>query len=192
MKVEVYGGKHSPWVQAVLLALHEKDIEHTLHSIPPLEAFKRWGVYMPAASIDDGPWEIESSQIFVKLGLEPISDEDLRAVQGAWQGVQHRPDNPLRFFAAFARAGDTSPSFFKRSVRNFVRSFVPFYMCLLIHFVKWKLKPADPENFSDQYLVWERVAESSTGPFLDGDAPDTRHAAVRHSSVPFKYPCTAT
>ena len=28
MKVEVYGGNHSPWVQAVLLALHDKQIDH--------------------------------------------------------------------------------------------------------------------------------------------------------------------
>jgi hypothetical protein len=51
---------------------------------------------MPAVSIDGEPWEIESTQILVKLGLDPISDEDLQAVQGAWQGVQHRPDNPRR------------------------------------------------------------------------------------------------
>ena len=28
MKVEVYGGYHSPWVQAVLLALHDAGVEH--------------------------------------------------------------------------------------------------------------------------------------------------------------------
>lgn len=189
MKVEVYGGNHSPWVQAVLLVLHEKGIEHTLHQLPPLEAFKRWGVFMPAVSIDDEPWEIESSQILVKLGLEPISDEDLQAVQGAWEGVLHRPDNPFRFFAGFARAGDTSSSFFKRSVHNFGRSFISFYMFMLINFVKWKQKPADPENFGDQYLFWERAVESSTGPFLDGDAPGIRDMLLFgvvqcHSSIP--------
>lgn len=189
MKVEVYGLNHSPWVQAVLLALHEKGIEHTLHQLPPLKAFKQWGVFMPAVSIDGNPWEIESSQILVKLGLEPISDEDLETVQGAWQGVQHRPDNPLRFFSAFARAGDTSPSFYKRSVRNFLRSFIPFYMFLLINMFKWKLKPEDPDNFGDQYLVWERAVESSTGPFLDGDAPGSRDMLLFgmvqcHSSIP--------
>ena len=61
MKVEVYGGSHSPWVQAVLLALHDRDIEHSLRSLPPLEALKHWGVLMPAVSIDDGPWEVEPS-----------------------------------------------------------------------------------------------------------------------------------
>ena len=123
MKVEVYGSNHSPWVQAVLLALHEKGIDHALYQLPPLEAFKQWGVLMPAVSIDGEPWEIESTQILVKLGLGPISDDDLQAVQDAWQGVQHRPDNPFQYFSAFARDGDTSPSFFKRSAINFARSF---------------------------------------------------------------------
>jgi hypothetical protein len=103
--------------------------------------------------------------------------------------VQHRPDNPFHFFAAFARAGDRSPSFFKRSVRNFLRSFIPFYMFLLINIVKWKLKPVDPGNFGDQYLVWERAMESSTGPFLDGDVPGIRDMLLLgvvqcHSSIP--------
>ena len=98
MKVEVYGGYHSPWVQAVLLALHDADVEHRVRQVPPFEAVKQWGVLMPAVSIDDGPWEIESSQILGKLGWGSISDEDLQAVKTAWQGVLHRPDNPFRFF----------------------------------------------------------------------------------------------
>ena len=171
MKVKVYGGDHSPWVNAVLLALHERGIEHSLRQVPPLETIKKWGVLMPAVSIDDEPWEIESSQILVKLGLEPIADEDLQAVQAAWQGVLHRPDNPFRFFAAFARAGDRSPSLLKRSMRNFARSFIPLYMFTLINCVKLTQKPAEPENVGDQYLVWERALESLKGPFVDGDAP---------------------
>ena len=55
MKVEVYGGYHSPWVQAVLLALHDADVEHRVGQVPPFEAVKQWGVLMPAVSIDDGP-----------------------------------------------------------------------------------------------------------------------------------------
>ena len=113
MKVEVYGGYHSPWVQAVT-ALHDADVEHRVRQVPPFEAVKQWGVLMPAVSIDDGPWEIESSQILGKLGWGSISDEDLQAVKTAWQGVLHRPDNPFRFFAAFARAGDNSPSLLTR------------------------------------------------------------------------------
>ena len=97
MKVEVYGGNHSPWVQAVLLALHEQGIEHNLRQVPPFEALKQWGVLMPAVSIDGGPWQVESSQILVKLGLKPVCEDDLKAVQAAWQGVLHRVDNPCAF-----------------------------------------------------------------------------------------------
>lgn len=189
MKVEVYGGYHSPWVQAVMLALHDRGIEHNLRQVPPLETFKRWGVLMPAVSIDQGPWEIESSQILVSLGCEQISDDDLQAVKVAWQGVVHRPDNPLGFFAAFADAGDRSPSAYRRLARNFFRSFVCFYMFLLINTVKLVRKPKDPSNFGDQYLYWEQILASSKGPFLDGSDPGVRDFLLFgvvqcHSSIP--------
>ena len=48
MKVEVYGGDHSSWEQAVLLALHDKGIGYRLRWLPTFEAFKQWGVLMPA------------------------------------------------------------------------------------------------------------------------------------------------
>ena len=68
MKVEVYGGNHSPWVQAVLLALHDKQIDHELRPLPPLATFRKWGVFMPVVSVNGAPWEKESSDILVKLG----------------------------------------------------------------------------------------------------------------------------
>lgn len=189
MKVEVYGGDHSPWVQAVLLTLHEKNIEHTDRQLPPLEAFKRWGVLQPAVSIDGNPWEIESSKIVVKLGLDPISKKDLRAIQGAWRGVIHRSDNVFRFVAGFAALGDSSRSFVKRTGRNFLRSFIALYMLVLLSFVKRTQKLKDPEDFGDQFLVWERALESSAGPYLDGEAPGIRDILLFgviqcHSSIP--------
>jgi glutathione S-transferase len=189
MKVEVYGSHHSPWVQSVLLGLHEKGIEQSLRSLPPLEAFKKWGVLMPVVSIDHGPWEIESSQILVKLGFDPVSDEDLEAVHGAWQGVLHRPDNPLRFFSGFSRAGDRSASCVRRSICNFFRSFVTFYMFTLINFVKLTRKPKDPDDFGFQYLYWEKALENSDGPFIDGNKPGTQDIMLFgviqcHSSIP--------
>ena len=47
MDAKIYGHNHSPWVQAVLLGLHEKKIKYTLYQTPPFEIFKIWGVYMP-------------------------------------------------------------------------------------------------------------------------------------------------
>ena len=61
-------------------------------------------------------------------------------------------------------------------------------MFLLINMFKWKLRPEYPDDFGDQYLVWERAVESSTGPFLDGDAPGIRDMLLLgivqcHSSI---------
>ena len=61
--VRVYGGDHSPWVQALLLGLHERGISHTLLTIPPLSVFLNSGVLMPAASLDGGPWRLGSGAI---------------------------------------------------------------------------------------------------------------------------------
>ena len=103
MKVEVYGADHSPWVQAVLLGLREKGIKHELLLLPPHAVLRKWGVLMPAVSIDGGPWEIDSTKILEKFGFGPVSKKEIRLVQSAWQSVLQRPNNPLRFFAGFAR-----------------------------------------------------------------------------------------
>ena len=130
MKVKVYGFAHSPWVQAVLLALHIKKIDYSLVNIPPLEVFKEWGIYMPAVSIDEGPWEIESTKIIERLGFKSVTKEALEAANKSWQGVLHRTDNPLKFFIAFSEGGQTSKSFLSNSKSNFLLSFVAFYMFL--------------------------------------------------------------
>ena len=80
MKVIVYGADHSPWVQAVLLTLHHKGIDYRLRSLPPWQVLKKWGVLMPAVSINEGAWQVESAEILVKLGLEPITAKDLQSV----------------------------------------------------------------------------------------------------------------
>ena len=189
MNVNVYGGDHSPWVNAVLLALYDKGIEHSSSQIPPLKVFKKWGVLMPAVSIDGEDWEIESSQILAKLGYEPISREDLKAVQGAWQGVMHRADNPLRFLSSFARVGDRSVSLARRSAHNLLRSFVALYMLTLINLAKRTRKPIDPDNFGDQYVVWGEALDTSSGRFIDGESPGIRDLLLFgvvqcHASIP--------
>lgn len=189
MNVEVYGCNHGPWVQAVLLGLHDKGIEYQLRSTPPREALIRWGVYMPAISIDNEPWAIESSEILVKLGFEPISTEDMKAIRRTYQGVLHRADKPLHFIAGWARAGDSSTGFFQRSGRNFLRSFIPFYMFTRLNLIKQIMKPVDPENFGDQYLFWENKLEASSEEFFDGDKPGIRDFQLFgiiqcHASIP--------
>ena len=157
MSAKVYGFTHSPWVQAVLLALYDKELEYDLHIRPPYDVFKKWGVYMPAVSLDDGPWEIESTQILAKLGYKPILADELKAANNAWQGVLHRTDNPFKFFLHFARGGQISKSFLSNTVSNFLLSFVAFYMFMLINIGKWTLKQKEPDNFGNQFLYWENI-----------------------------------
>lgn len=58
LKVEVYGACLSPWVQAVLLTLHEQGTEYEFRQLAPLEKFLRWGVYMPG-----GDWTAASTEV---------------------------------------------------------------------------------------------------------------------------------
>ena len=189
MSVKVYGFTHSPWVQAVLLALCDKELEYELYVRPPYEVFKKWGVYMPAVSLDDGPWEIESTEILTKLGYKPILDDELKAANNAWQGVLHRTDNPFRFFLHFARGGQISRSLVNNTISNFLLSFVAFYMFILINIGKWRLKQKEPENFGDQFMYWENVLDSSEGPFMDGMKPGSKDLVMFgiiqcHASIP--------
>ena len=189
MTVKVYGFTHSPWVQAVLLALCDKELEYELYVRPPYEVFKKWGVYMPAVSLDDGPWEIESTEILTKLGYKPILDDELKAANNAWQGVLHRTDNPFKFFLHFARGGQISRSLVNNTISNFLLSFVAFYMFMLINIGKWRLKQKEPENFGDQFMYWENVLDSSEGPFMDGMKPGSKDLVMFgiiqcHASIP--------
>ena len=189
MSVKVYGFTHSPWVQAVLLALCDKELEYELYVRPPYEVFKKWGVYMPAVSLDDGPWKIESTEILTKLGYKPILDDELKAANNAWQGVLHRTDNPFRFFLHFARGGQISRSLVNNTISNFLLSFVAFYMFMLINIGKWRLKQKEPENFGDQFMYWENVLDSSEGPFMDGMKPGSKDLVMFgiiqcHASIP--------
>ena len=80
---------------------------------------------MPAISINDGPWEIESKKCWLNWGYEHITIEEINAANRAWQGVLHRTDN-LNFFLSFARGGQVSKSFVNNVVNNFLLSFVAF------------------------------------------------------------------
>tara|TARA_Y100000766_G_scaffold38102_1_gene27848 strand:- start:156 stop:995 length:840 start_codon:yes stop_codon:yes gene_type:complete len=189
MNIKVYGFTHSPWVQAVLLALYDKELEYDLHIRPPYDVFKKWGVYMPAVSLDDGPWEIESTEILTKLGYKPILPDEIKAANNAWQGVLHRTDNPLKFFLHFARGGQISKSLINNTVSNFLLSFVAFYMFMLINIGKRTLKQKEPENFGDQFIYWENLINSCEGSFMDGNKPGSRDMIMFgiiqcHSSIP--------
>ena len=189
MNAKVYGFTHSPWVQAVLLALYDKELDYDLSVRPPYDVFKKWGVYMPAVSLNEEPWEIESTEILTKLGYKPILADELKAANSAWQGVLHRTDNPFRFFLNFARGGQISGSLLNNSVNNFFLSFVAFYMFMLINIGKWTLKQKEPDDFGNQFLYWENTLHASKCPFIDGEKPGTRDFILFgvvqcHSSIP--------
>jgi glutathione S-transferase len=187
--IEVYGNNHSPWVQAVLLGLHEKDLAHTVIASPPLKVFLKWGVLMPAARIDGDDWQIESSQILHRLGFSEITREEQRQLMRAWGGVIHRADNPFRFFYRFSLASDLNRRFIPRTVRNFLRSFVVFYFFSLITFARRIVGVKMPDNFGDQFLYWEDRINKSGGEFIGGAQPDALDCLLFgivqcHTSIP--------
>lgn len=170
--VDIYGGDHSPWVQAVLLGLHDEGVAHTFTTAPPFTVFRKSGVKMPVASMDGRPWQLESADILQQLGFERISREDLRAIHGAWRGVLHRADQPLRFFRAWSLGRDDSLSPVRRLRNHFLRSFVTLYFYLVIRFAVLTGRQTDPDDFGDQFLYWERSLCESPDAFLGGEEPD--------------------
>lgn len=185
----VYGGDHSPWVQAVLMGLSEKGISWSLRSTPPLATFYKWGVLMPTLSLNGGSWQRESTAMLTALGFDALSEEDNAAIQGAWQGVVYRPQSPVRFLHSFAEAGDFSSSTLTRSLRNMARGFIALYMITLIMIVRAFKKVTDPDDWGEQFLHWEKAVAESEGPFIDGVAPGSRDLLLFrivqcHSSIP--------
>lgn len=170
--VRVYGADHSPWVQAVMLGLHAKQIPHTRSTVPTPEGLLTWGIMMPQASFDGEPWDIESKDILHRMGYAEVSDEDMRDIKSTWRGVMHRVDVWPRFWGEFSIAGDPDPSFFMRLLKNFFRSFVTLYFFLLINFSNLVARRPEPESYGDQYLKWEERFAAMSGPFLGGDEPD--------------------
>ena len=171
--VDVYGADHSPWVQAVLLGLHEAGIEHRLRSLPTMERFLSTGVLMPAASIDGGDWHLESAEILEDIGFAKVGPEEMQLVNTAWRGVWHRPDSAALFFGAFSLAGDQNPSRLKRLASNFLRSFIPFYMFLLIKTVRLTARAKPLDNYGNQFVGLEEHLAAGNTRFLSGDQPDS-------------------
>jgi hypothetical protein len=171
--IRIYGNDHSPWVQAVMLGLHEKKIEHLRSTAPPPEVFINYGVWMPAASFDGEPWELESAHILEKLGYSAVSDEEMKSVRKAWQGVLHRADYWTRFWGEFSLASDPATSPLRRLVNNFMRSFSMLYFFVFIRFAALTGRVQEPENYGDQFVDWEEKFAAMETPFLGGSAPDS-------------------
>ena len=187
--IALYGNDHSPWVQAIMMGLHEKQLPYSRTTVPPLEAFRQWGPRMPAASIDGESWFLESNDILHSLGYARVEDEDMLAIRQAWTGVMHRTDYWPRFWGEFSLASDPNPIFARRFINNFLRAFTILYFFTLIRFGVLSRGYRDPDNHADAYLQWEkRLADCDRG-FLGGDKPDSQDLLLFgivqcHCSVP--------
>jgi hypothetical protein len=187
--LDVYGQDHSPWVQAVLLGLHEKRVPHDLTTAPPLSHFLEWGILMPAARAGGEPWQIESGEILERIGFNPIGSGDARDLRGAWGGVVHRVDHAPRFWARFSRVRDPHPALLARLRNHFLRSFAVFYFFSLLTFLSRFSKSPKQVDFVDQFRVWEDRLAQSSGEFIGGEEPNaldmTLFGIIQcHCSVP--------
>ena len=100
--IDLYGNDHSPWVQSVLLYLYDKNMIYNLRTIPTLSLSFQSGVMMPAMRLKSNVWKLDSADILQSLGCDPITNSEKKLIFKTWQGVQHRVDNPFRFFHAFS------------------------------------------------------------------------------------------
>jgi len=187
--IELYGNNHSPWVQAIMMGLHEKRLKYSRTTVPPLEVFRQWGPMMPAMCIDAEAWFLESSDILQRLGYSRVGDEDLVAIRRAWTGVMHRTDYWPRFWGEFSLASDPNPNIAQRFLNNFLRAFTILYFFILIRFGVFSRGYGDPDNHGDAYMHWEDRLADRNCPFLGGDTPDSEDLLLFgivqcHCSVP--------
>jgi hypothetical protein len=192
--VLVYGGDHSPWVQAVLLGLFERNIPHTVVTIPPLAVFRNSGILMPAASIDGRPWMLQSEDILCELGFQKVSEEDMLALFGTLRGGHHRVDSRWRFWVEWSFVRDHHPRRLMRLRNHFLRAFSVLYFQRALKEIAARTKPGTPEAFRRRYSYWEQKLKESPGPFIEGDSPGTQdfmlfgvvqcHASIRVPPIP--------
>ena len=169
--IRLYGNDHSPWVQAVMLGLHEKNLTYVRSTVPSFEAFKKWGPMMPAAKFGDEPWFLESSSMLARLGFTTVSGEETAAIRRAWTGVMHRADSVPRFWKEFSLASDPNHSIRRRLASNFLRAFTVLYFFLLIRFGVLVRGYQDPPGHGDAFVYWDKRLGSQEGAYLAGAEP---------------------
>jgi glutathione S-transferase len=171
--VQVYGNDHSPWVQAVMLGLHEMGIPYTLVTVPPLSVFLRSGVLMPAARIDDGPWILDSGRILAELGFSKVGADERRALQAIFlSGAMRRTDDAWRFWHRFSYVRDGHPLIARRLWNQLWRPFSMLYFFTLIRIGRRARPAPTTDQLIRQFGFWQdRLAADSA--FLGGRTPDT-------------------
>ena len=171
--VRVYGNDHSPWVQAVLLGLHDQGIDHTLVTVPPLSVFLRSGVLMPAARVDDGPWLLDSGRILAELGYAEVGEPERRALTRTFMtGALDRTARPWEFWHRFSWARDGHPRAIRRHWNHFWRAFSIFYFFTLITTARRTRSAPSRDEIGELFAGWRQRLRADA-PFFGGDAPGT-------------------
>ena len=160
-------------MQAVLLGLYQKEIAHTLVTVPPLSVFLSSGVLMPAARIDSGPWLLDSERILVELGFSEVDAEARRALQVVFgSGAMRRTDDPWKFWHRFSFARDGHPMLPRRLWNQFWRSFSVFTFFTLITMGRRARPRQTPDELAREFSFFQERLVADTE-FLGSCAPDT-------------------
>ena len=170
--IRVYGGDHSPWVQAVLLGLHLKRIPHDVVTFPPLPVFLRYGVLMPVVSIDGGPWHHDSTRILEALGFSGKAPGDDRMLAGALRAGTNRTDSAWRFWRRWSLVRERRGSAPIRMLRSALRSFTVLYFHLTLELVGRRFGHSSEDDMRRSWQRWEARFADSEHPFLGGDEPN--------------------
>lgn len=171
--VWVYGNDHSPWVQAVLLGLHQKKIAHTLLTVPPVSVFRESGILMPAAKIDDGPWLLDSEKILVEIGFSEVDADARRALLSVFgDAAMRRTDDAWNFWSRFSFARDGHPMLARRLWNHFWRPFSIFYFFMLIRVGRRTRPMPSPERLASGFAFFQDRLRPDAK-YLGGETPDT-------------------
>ncbi len=165
--LELYGNDHSPWVQSVLLCLYDKNIRYNLRTIPTLRLFFKSGIMMPAMRTDSNEWKLDSTELLQSLGCDSISNSEKNFIFKTWQGVQHRVDNPFKFFYAFSICKGFHNKKLFNLLSHSIRPLTSIYFYTLLNIIKIKIKKLTyDEKFLKQYIYWnDKLANQGTSYF---------------------------
>ena len=189
--LDVYGLDHSPWVQSILLSLYDNKLNYNIRTIPTLSLLSKSGVMMPAIRIDDSQWKLDSMEILLSLGYDPIPSSEKKLIFRTWQGVQHRVDNPLKFFYYFSLCRGFNKNKIFNLISHALRPIITIYFFTLLNIIKIKIKKFNSnENFLDQYTYWNNKLSEQGTKFFGGDVLNIIDYQLfgiiqSHCSIPF-------
>ena len=171
--VRLFGIDHSPWVQAVLLGLHDRGVPYESSVAPSPSLFLSSGVFMPAARIDGSPWTYDSARILQALGYSEVEPADAKAMVRLFSaGAFERTSSAVRFWTAFSSVRDGSPSALERGIHQLARPVVVLTFFLLISLARLRgTGPSDAQKLAA--LEYWNAQLTDGRAFLGGPGPDT-------------------